>query len=54
MVIRGRLRAIYDEALQLIMDFLEDFPTAYQDEIYNLLEDKYGIVVNPTTMGRYL
>jgi transposase len=52
--VRGRPKAIHKEAIQGIVDFLEDFPTARCDEICDLLEDDYNISVSLSTVRRYL
>jgi transposase len=52
--VRGRPRALHAAALQSIVDFLEDFPTAYHDEICDMLEDEHEIRVSRATIGRYL
>ena len=54
MATRGRPRAIQGAALQTVADFLSDFPTAYRDEICDLLADEHGLFLDVTTVGKWL
>jgi transposase len=53
-VVRGRPRLIHDDALKTMVDFIEDFPLAYRDEVSEVLLEEWDIVVSPRTIGRYL
>jgi hypothetical protein len=53
-VVRGRPRLIHEEALKTMVDYIEDFPLAYRDEVCELLFEEWDIVVSPRTVGRYL
>ena len=53
-VVRGRPKAIHGDALQAIVNFIEDFPTARRDEVCDLLKDEFEISVAPNIVSRYL
>ena len=44
--VQGRPRKIYKEVEEGIIDFIEEYPTARQDEVYDFLLDKYDININ--------
>jgi hypothetical protein len=39
-VVRGRPRLIHEEVLKILVDYTEDFPLAYRDEVCELLLGK--------------
>ena len=53
-MVRGYPKIIYKEALSSIIDFLEDFLTTRYNEVYNLLLDKFDIVISLKSIARYL
>jgi transposase len=53
-MVRGRPRSIHKETLKTMVDFIEDFPLAYRDEVSELLFEEWEIIVSPRTIGRYL
>jgi len=52
--VQGRPRKIHHDAEEGVRDFLEQNPTAYQDEIAEFLESEYLIQVHRTTVSRLL
>jgi transposase len=52
--VQGRPRKITLEAEEGIARYLEEDPTAYQDEIQEFLLDEYGIEVSRQTVGRVM
>jgi transposase len=52
--VQGRPRKITKEAEEGILDFIEQNPTAYQDEIAEFLLSEYGIEAHRTTVCRAL
>ena len=54
MVTRGRPKAIQGAALQTVIDFLSDFPTAYRDEICDLLVDEHDLFLDVSTVSKWL
>jgi len=52
--VQGRPRKITREAEEGILDFIEQNPTAYQDEIAEFLLSEYGIGTHRTTVCRAL
>ena len=52
--VQGRPRQIPFEAEQGILEFIDQNPTCYQDEIVDFLLTEYGISVHRTTVSRVL
>lgn len=52
--VQGRPRKITHDAEEGIIDFLEQNPTAYQDEIAEFLLTEYGIEAHQSTISRVL
>ena len=52
--LQGRPRKIYREAEEGIVDFLEEYPTARQDEVCDFLLDEYDISASQSTVSRIL
>jgi transposase len=50
--VQGRPRKIHAQAEEGILDFLDDNPTAYLDEIEDFLLTEYGIKVSISTVSR--
>ena len=52
--VQGRPRKVTAEAEQDLLDFLDDNPSAYQDEIVEFLLSEFGISVSVSTVCRLL
>jgi transposase len=52
--VQGRPRKITNDAEERILDFLEQNPTAYQDEITEFLLTEYDIEASQSTVSRVL
>jgi transposase len=52
--VQGRPRKIHTEAEEGILDFLDNNPTAYLDEIQDFLLTEYQITVSVSTVSRYI
>jgi len=50
--VQGRPRKIHTEAEEGILDFLDDNPTAYLDEIQDFLLTEYQITASVPTASR--
>jgi transposase len=54
MIVQGRPRKIHREAQEAVVEFLEQNPSAYQDEIVDFLAEEFEIFVHRTTVCRLL
>ena len=54
MLVRGRPPRIHGESLQTVIDFLTDNPTAYIDEICDVLAEEHGLFIGVSTVGKWL
>ena len=52
--VQGRPRKIHMEAEEGVVDFLEEYPTARQDEVCDFLLDEYDISTSPSLVCRLL
>jgi transposase len=52
--VQGRPRKIHAQAEDGILDFLDDNPTAYLDEIQDFLLTEYQIIASVPTVSRYV
>ena len=52
--VQGRPRKITADAEQGLLDFLDDNPSAYQDEMIEFLLSEFGISVTQSTVSRLL
>ena len=52
--VQGRPRKITAEAKQDLLDFLDDNPSAYQDEMIEFLLSEFGISMTQSTVSRLL
>lgn len=51
-VVQGRPRKIHHEAEEGIVDFYDEYPTAYLDEVQGFLSDEYDIDCSVPTIQR--
>ncbi|SLM38775.1 Winged helix-turn-helix DNA-binding domain [Lasallia pustulata] len=50
--VQGRPRKIHKEAEEGVIDFLDEYPTARQDEVCDFLADEYDIHTTPSSVCR--